>query len=403
MQLKQLSILLVAVLSSLPNSSAAPIHLENPLQNPGFVHFYNLEFDQALKIFEQELAAAPNNPDAYNHVAQTILYREMYRDGALESELVSGSNPFLRRPKMEISAADRNRFNQTTGESIRLCEARLHKDPQDIGALYALTVAHGLRANYLFLVERQWMAALHESIAGRRADDEILKLDPGLVDAHLQSGINHYIVAGLPFYLRVLGSVNGFHGNRERGIEELQMVARTGVLNKYDAEVILAVIYRRDHMPKEAIPLLKNLADTFPRNALFRLEQVQMYSDMGDKTRALQVISQIEQLQRNSAPGYASLPAEKIEYFKANLLFWYGDLDPALADLKQVTRNANDLDLSTAVMAWLRLGQVYDLQGRRNDAIEAYRETMRTAPNSEPALEAKGYISSPYRRKRSSG
>jgi tetratricopeptide (TPR) repeat protein len=128
-----------------------------------------------------------------------------------------------------------------------------------------------------------------------------------------------------------------------------------------------------------------------------------MYSDMGDKKDALAVIAQVQALRWSHAAGYAQIPPEKIQYLEGNLLFWYGDLGPAAADLKQVTQKADTLDLSTAVMAWLRLGQVYDLQGKRDEAISAYRETVRTAPHSAPALEAKGYISSPYRRKRASG
>ena len=84
-----------------------------------------------------------------------------------------------------------------------------------------------------------------------------------------------------------------------------------------------------------------------------------------------------------------------MQYLKGNLLFWYGDLDPALADLKEATRRATELDLNTAVLAWLRLGQVYDLQGKRQDAMEAYRTTMKTAPKSEAATEARSYISNP--------
>ena len=124
-----------------------------------------------------------------------------------------------------------------------------------------------------------------------------------------------------------------------------------------------------------------------------------MYSDFGDKQSAFHVLSDIDSLRSRGAPGYADLKAEKIEYMKGNLLFWYGDLTLALADLKQATQRADELDLNTAVLAWLRLGQVYDLQGNHSEAIGAYRETMKTAPKSEAASEAKGYINNPYRRK----
>ncbi len=77
-----------------------------------------------------------------------------------------------------------------------------------------------------------------------------------------------------------------------------------------------------------------------------------------------------------------------MEYARGNLLFWYGDLPHSLADLKQATQRSADLDLSTAVMAWLRLGQVYDLLGDHDRSHEAYRSAMATAPRSEPAKEA---------------
>ncbi len=404
MYLKPVLLLALAVSAAFSSFAAAPPpRFEDPLKNPGFVHFYNLEYAQALIDFEQQAKCHPDDPFAYNNIAQTILYREMFRDGALESELVTGTNPFLRRPKMQISASDKAQFNASINRSLQLSLPRLQKNPQDIGALYALVVAHGLRANYLFLVEKAWLDSLHEATEARKADDKILALDPDFVDAHLASGMSEYIVSCLPMYMRVLGKIRGFHGDKEDGIKQLEWVAKDGTLDRYDASVLLAAIYRREHRPKQAIALLNGLVNTFPRNYLFRFEQVQMYSDLGDKQSALRVLAQIDYLHRSGAPGYANLPSERIQYAKGNLLFWYGDLDPALADLKQVTQKAHELDLNTAVMAWLRLGQVYDLKGEHAQAVQAYRETLNTAPRSAPAAEAEGYISVPYRRKPPTG
>jgi tetratricopeptide (TPR) repeat protein len=383
--------------------SASTPKLEDPLQDQGFVHFYNNEYDQAMAIFEQELKQRPNDPALYNHLAQTMLYNEMFRDGALESQLVSGSNPFLRRPRMAIGEQDKTRFNGNIDKALELAQDRLAKDPRDVEALYTEAVAHGLRANYLFLVEKAWLDSLHEVTAARKADERAIEIDHSFVDARLILGINEYIVGCLSWGWRTLASVGGFHGDREGGIRELQLVAQIGILNRYDAQALLAAIYRRERQPRRAVPLLQGLAQQFPRNYLFRFEEVEMYSDLGDKQGALRVLSEIENLRRSGSPGYSTLPAEKVQYLKANLLFWYGDLDPALTDLRQVTQKADTLDLNTAVMAWLRLGQVYDLEGKRQDAVQAYRETVKTAPKSDAAEEAKSYISSPYRRKRNAG
>lgn len=381
---------------------AAVIPLQDPLQNPGFVHFFNNEYDEAINYFEKQVAADEKNPEQYNHLAQAILYRELFRNGSLESQLVGGNNAFLRRDKMKIKPEDKQRFLSCLEKAFLLSEAELKLNPRDARALYQEAVTHGLRANYYFLVEKAWTDSLRAAAASRKADEQVIEIEPGFVDTHLILGVYGYVVGSLPFYMRALGAVGGFHGDREGGIKQLQLVASKGVLNKYDAQVLLAVLYRREHRAKQAIPLLKSLAQQFPRNTLFRFEQVQMYSDLGDEKSALEVLATIDHLQRTGAPGYAQLPPDKVRFVAGNLYFWYNDLPSALDELKQVTKDANDLDLNTALLSWLRLGQILDLQGRHTQAVQAYRESMKVAPGSEVASEAKSYISNPYHRKASS-
>src|SRR5579864_6592597 len=55
----------------------------DPLENPGFQHFYNLEYDEALAAFAAQSAKDPQAPEPYNYIAQTILFRQMFRTGAL--------------------------------------------------------------------------------------------------------------------------------------------------------------------------------------------------------------------------------------------------------------------------------------------------------------------------------
>jgi tetratricopeptide (TPR) repeat protein len=363
------------------------------------VHFYNNEYDQALAIFQNDLNAHPNEADDYNDLAQAILYREMYRNGSLESQLVTGTNSFLRRPKMAVSPQDKARFLDATNRALSLSEARLKQNDEDINALFSQAVAHGLRANFAFLVEKAWMQALHEAMAARKADDEILRLAPNVVDAHLLHGVSEYVVGCMPAYLRMLGAINGFHANKEDGIEQIQLVVKSGTRNRFDAAILLAAIYRREHRPNDAIPLLNMLAATFPRNYLFRFEQVQMYSDLGNKQAALHVLAQIETALREGKPGFAKVPLERVQYARGNLLFWYGDLDQSLRDLKDATRRPDELDLGTAAMAWLRLGQVYDLLDRPEQARPAYETAISTAPHSEIAAEAGAYLKKPYHRK----
>jgi tetratricopeptide (TPR) repeat protein len=282
---------------------------------------------------------------------------------------------------------------------MSLAQERIKINPKDTGALYALGVAHGLRANYNFLVRKAWMDSLRDATAARKLHNQVVELDPDNMDARLVQGVHDYVVGSLPWHWKMLGFIAGFRGDRETGIRTLRLVAEKGKINNYDAQVLLAAIYRRERRPKDALPLLSPLVERFPRNYLFRLETVQMYSDAGDKDSALAALKKAEELKLSGAAGYAGLPMEKIWFYRGNLLFWYREFDAAIEQLRRVTPNASKLDLNTAVMAWLRLGQSLDMKGRRTEAVEAYKHAAAAAPQSEAAKESRDYISSPYRRK----
>ena len=389
----------VIVLASLMLGSAGHGAAQDRLVSQGYDHFYNLEYDQAIADFKANIAQHPDDPSAWNHLAHAILYRAMYRGGALESQLVTGSNPFLRRDKVKTTAAEDQEFYDAINKSISLCRAKLATTPAAADALSAMGVAYALRANYNFLVRKAWMDALHDASRANDAVRKAICLEPGDVDARLIPGVYDYVVADLPWGYRFLTFLAGFHGNRERGIHTLQTVAREGKTDKVDAQILLVAIYRREKRPAEALPLLNDLIQHYPRNHLLRFEVVQMYSDLGDRDNAMREIDKIWMLHDGGAPGYADLMPEKIDYLEGNFLFWYNDLDRAEAHLMKVTAKAGSLDLNTAIMAWMRLGQTYDLEGQRKEAVAAYRQAVAMAPNSEVGKESQKYINHPYKRR----
>lgn len=372
--------------------------LEDSRTAKGFDHFYNLEYDQSIAEFRRLIAAEPKNPNFHNHHAQAVLYREMLRGGALESELVSGTNPFLSREKLTTSPEAQQQFDSSIRTAMQISEGRLAKDENDSGALYALGVSHALRANYNFLVRKAWMDSLKDATAARKLHNRVLELHPDFIDARLLQGLHDYIVGSLPFHIKILGFIAGFHGDRDSGIETLQRVAKEGQANRHDAQVLLAAIYRREKKPELALPLLNSVIAKFPRNYLFRLETVQMYSDLGQKEPALGALAKIEELKRAGTPGFAAMPVEKVNYYRGNLLFWYKDIDAGLAEMKKATGQPGALDAHTAVMAWMRLGQLYDLKGKRNEARDAYKQAIALAAESDAGKESKRYLSSPYKR-----
>jgi len=377
---------------------AAPLAAQPTFVEQGFDHFYNLEYDEAIASFEQAIARDPSLADLHNHLAQTLIFREMFRDGALESELVSGNNSFLRRPKLNPSAEVEKRILDEIAKSMALCETRLKSNPNDTAAMYAMGIAYGLRSNYYWVVKKAWHDSLKDATAARKLHNRISALEPANVDARLVQGLHDYIVGSLPWHWRTLGFLIGIHGDKEKGIRTVQEVARSGKLNRIDAEIFLCALYRRENQPKQAIPLVKDLIRRYPRNFLLRLELAQMYSTGGDGAAGLETLQEVVRLKETRAPGFDRLPWEKIYYQQGSIQFWYNDLDHSLENMKKVTARADEVDLNTGVLAYLRMGQAYDMKRRRAEAVEAYRKAIAYAPQAEAAQEARKYLATPYRR-----
>jgi tetratricopeptide (TPR) repeat protein len=386
-----LKLLTIALLAQSLSTQPSPVE-------EGFAHFYNLEYDDAIATFEKAIARNPDIPDLHNHLAQTLIFREMFRDGALESELVSGNNSFLRRPKLNPTPEIEKRILDEIAKAMSLSEARLKADPNDTAAMYSLGIAYGLRSNYYWVVKKAWHDSLKDATSARKLHNRISTLDPQNVDARLVQGLHDYIVGSLPWTWRTLGFLIGIHGDKEKGIQTLQYVARNGKLNKVDAEIFLGVLYRRENQPIQAVPLVKDLIRRYPRNFLLRLELAQMYSMGGDGAAGLAALDEVVRLKQSHAPGFDRLPWERIYYQQGTIQFWYRDLDGGLENMKKVTAHPEDVDLNTGVLAWLRMGQIYDMKKRRPEALEAYRKAIEYAPQAEAAQEARKYLATPYQR-----
>jgi tetratricopeptide (TPR) repeat protein len=377
---------------------AAPILAQTPLVDQGFDHFYNLEYPEAIADFSQAIAQNPNDPELHNHLAQCLVFQEMFRNGALESEMVNGNNSFLRRPKMNPSPETEKRFLDEISKALALAQARLAKNPQDAAALYSMGISYGLRSNFYWVVKKAWRDSLRDATNARHAHSHVEELQPNNVDARLVEGLDDYIVGSLPFQYRMLGFLIGIHGDKEKGMRMVKDVAEHGDTDRVDAQILLGALYRRENKPKLVVPLVIDLIHRYPRNYILRLELSQMYSMSGDKEHSIEAVEEVARLKRTHSPGYDRVPWEKIYFQEGTIQFWYRELDQALDNLTKVAAAAEEVDLNTGVSAYLRIGQIYDMKGQHAQAVTFYKKAIAYAPESDAAQESKRYLSTPYHR-----
>ncbi len=383
-----------------PAPGSAAYHSKYGSLEEGFLYFYNLEYARAIQWFRDEVRRNPASAAPYNHLAEAVLYQALFRAGALETQLVSGNNPFLRRAKAEMTAPEKTEFFGAIDKVFAMTGAALATNPNDADAMYARGVAFGLRANYRFFMEKSWREALRDATEARTLHNRVAELRPKFIDARFVQGAHDYLVGSLPFFYKMLGFLVGFRGDREAGIRTLEEVAAKGERVRYDAKVLLCVIYRREDkgVSVKAVPLLRELISAFPHNHLFYLELVQLYSDLGEEANVRGVFQEMEQRMAADPDFFHAMPPARFAYAKGNFQFWYRYYPEALASLKEAVAGGETMDLHTDVLAHMRLGQVYDELGRRAEARKAYEAAVALAPESDVARESRGYLRRPFHR-----
>jgi tetratricopeptide (TPR) repeat protein len=282
-----------------------------PAMPEGFQALYSLEYDRALRIFEEETRQRPEDPEAWNHLAQGLLHRALYAAGALDSSAFGPGSPFLKRPKVPMSEADEARFDEAIRKSLSLCEARLRQNTRDTACLYASGVAHAHQAQLALWVKKSWREALREGTRSRQAHEKLMRLEPGLADACLIPGLHEYIAGSLPWYVRALAFLAGYRGDRREGIEHMERAVAGGRKTAVEARVMLAVVLRREKQFARAAQLMGELTAAFPANHLYRREEILLLAEAGEEQRARQRMEDLR------ASGL--LPPDKIESLSASV------------------------------------------------------------------------------------
>jgi hypothetical protein len=238
----------------------------------GFRLLYDLDFVHAHEVFSSWQQQHPDDPLGPVSDAAGLLFSEFDRLGVLESQFYTTDQAFDERKKVNPDPALRDKFNVQLGVAEDRARARLTKNAQDSDALFAMTLASGLRADYAALIEKRNLASLHYTKDATHWADQLLAVDPKCYDAHVATGFSKYIIGSMAAPVRWLLRFGGVDGDKTAGIAELQITAEHGRFLAPFARILLAIAYVREKDKPQARGILAALRDEFPRNPLFARE-----------------------------------------------------------------------------------------------------------------------------------
>jgi hypothetical protein len=237
-----------------------------------WMQMYDLKFEEAHRVFEQWQKVHPDDSLGPASDAAAYLFSELSRLGSLEAELFVDDNRFKNRKKLDPDARVKAFFSERIDQADRLADSTLEKSNADARALFVKTLTHGLRADYVALIDGRGLKALSYTKSGRVYADRLLAADPQAFDAYLGPGIENYLLSLKPIALRVLLRLTGSQVDRETGLEKLRKTASLGYYLEPFAKLLLGVAALRDNQPDKAREILTELHNRFPDNQLYAVE-----------------------------------------------------------------------------------------------------------------------------------
>jgi hypothetical protein len=238
----------------------------------GFDGLYNLDFAGAEKDFVSWQKLHPDDPVGPVSEAAGFLFSEFNRLGVLEAQFYENDAAFLGRPKLTPDPGVHLAFQNAIERAENLSRSRLARDPKDRDALFAMTLASGLQADYTALIEKRNLASLHFAKQASVWAQQLLAVCHDCYDALVATGTSKYIIGSMSAPVRWVLRMGGLPADKQGGIADLETTANHGHYLAPFARILLAIAYARDKDKARAVELLAGLEKDFPRNALFARE-----------------------------------------------------------------------------------------------------------------------------------
>lgn len=303
--------------------------------------------------------------------------------------------------EMSFDEKERERNQESmvhfVGEALSKGEKRVEKDPKDGQAFFAMGLAKLAKIRWN-ITRKRYFAVAQESQNIRDYLERAKDLDPENYDIYFPMGLLRYHLDHLPGFTRFLSSLLSTSGDRQKGLQELELAAKRGHLLKELAQVELSSAYSNfEKQPGRALPLARELKEKFPHNYNFLFSLANTLSDLGRQEEALSAAQEIENGIKSGSPPFrpelwpryyqlmGKINLDKKEYARATEFF------------KRAVQDASPYNARVRVWALVRLGMIHDIHKERKLAEEYYRRALDVEGGEGLAqITAKQYLKSPY-------
>lgn len=366
-----------------------------PEVREAFQHFYSMDYDNALDRFDRIHREHPNDPMATDYLLNATLFRELNRLDLLDTTFYANDGFLTGKHTVVEDAQVRDRIRSLADEVNDEANVELKANPNNADALFARGWSKAFVAIYDSLVERSFVAGLRSAMSARGDCDKVLQMDPRYVDAELVVGVYQYVVGSLPFAFKMLVGVVGIRGSKGAGMALLRDAGDHGVVTRVEAKTSMMLFLRREAKYPPAIEIAKQMAEEYPHDYLFSLEEANLEKDAGDGMTAAHTYQQL--IERAQHSGYYPNAHMELAYFGlGDTLRGQKDYPAAVEAYRQGALQATtNPELKRRCL--LEAGKTYDLMDEHAQAMEQYQAVIAAGSDTAQGDAARRYMKAGYR------
>ncbi len=379
-----LKVFVVFLLVLLPANAQKQSRFDS-LITSGINQIYNIEFEKAEKTFKVVRSEFPKHPaglffDAMIYWWQIMLdFDNEEYDEILEDKL---------------------------DETIDFCEEILDDDPENVDAIFFMGGALGFRGR-LSAVRESWFSAALDGKEALPLVYEAYKIDSTNKDVQLGFGIYNYYAAVIPEQYPVVKPFMVFFpgGDKEKGLDQLQIAATQGRYAKYEAQYFLMTLYFKFEKDYRASQFYaERLAKKFPNNPSFKRYFGRNYVGLGNYKAAKPVFEDMIARCRKGERGFSTWVEREASYY-LGMYYKINEIQDSAkvyfqrcAELSRELDESNDEESGFLINSILYLGMINDIMGNRDAAVKNYREVLELREYQNSHKTANAYLKNPYRR-----
>lgn len=347
----------------------------------GADYIYNIEFDRAEQCFKQVIEKYPLAPAGYFLDAMVEWWKiAVYRESQQFDEI----------------------FLKKIDRVIEICDAILDTNEFEIGALFFKGGALGYRGRF-HVLRGNWFRAATDGYKAFQILIKCLNIAPNNYDIMLGTGIYNYFAEAFPEQNPSIKPLMAFvpKGDKKIGILQLEAASKNARYAKIEAKfVLLQIYYDFEKNAYSALPIAEELARMYPANPVFQRYLGRCYVSSFMLEAWQEQWQKILENYRQRKAGFDLQTAREALYYLGSALMEKNQLDDALKYFYKCDEVCRiiDRDGPSPFMIYLNLkiGKIYDIQGKRKYAIEQYNKVLSWKNYRDSHEQAKKYLQVPF-------